>query len=225
MKNKLNKYITTNPTKFQIAKDNKWEECLIIDLSSPILKPEEIQNYLDKEEYSYLAIEYQWDQPEGAYVLNIGHSDSILISDHTAFLSFLLNQSKNYTNFNNLISNIDSKLFAKEYLLTRAIDFIRVSIFNYWFPAGPVDIWKKGDPKELNLEKLKKLFAGHENLLETDINFQAAAIAFDYDYEKLDFGARHILKVPSAKKVNGKWILDFELMLKYFNELFNFRTN
>ena len=44
------------------------------------------------------------------------------------------------------------------------------------------------------------------------------AFAFEYDFESKPFGARHIMKVPSARKEGDIWKLDFDLMMKYLKE-------
>lgn len=218
----IGKYINTEPTKFQIAKDNKWEECWIIDLSAAVPSKETIQKYLNEGSYDYLAIEIQWDEPEGAYVFHLGYSDDMAIKEHAEFIAHLLDCAKNYDSFKTLVDRIDTEVIGRKFLFSDQLDFVRVSIFNYWFSSGPVDIWKSGEPRKLNKEKLEELFVDHQNIIKSDLNFQAMAFAYCYDYKDKEFGVRHIIHVPSAKKLDGQWVMDFDLMLKYLKELEGF---
>ena len=224
MKEKISKYINTQPTVFEIAKDNMWEEAWIIKISDGVPATGDIKKYLDKEPYSYLAVEIQWDQPEGAYVLNIGHSKVMKMKSHEDFIKQLLELStKKYVDFGVLVDCIDSEVIGRPYLFTQELDFVRVGVFNYWFSEGPVDIWKKGEARSMDKNKLSEMFKGHENVLKTDLNFQAMAFAYTYDFENVEFGLRHIMKVPSSKKVGDKWELDFDLMLKFLSEWEDFK--
>lgn len=220
----LNKQINTNPNFFQIAKDNKWEECWTIDLSKLIPSSEKISNFLSNDNYSFLAVEYQWNQPEGTYVLHIGYSKCMKIQSHERFITHMLSLAYNYKNFAQLIEQIDTEVIGREYLFKQSLELVRVGIFNHWFSTNPVDIWRTGDSRNLDFAKLKEKFVGHENLIQTDLNFQAMALAYSYDFENMQFGVRHALKVPSAKKIGKGWNIDYELMLKFLKELENFET-
>ena len=106
-----------------------------------------------------------------------------------------------YYNFESIIEKIDEQIIGRRYLFKQDLDFIRVGIFNHWFSTGPVEIWKKGEPCVLTKKQILDKLEGHENLLKTNLNFQSMAFAYSYDYESMDFGVRHILKVPSSKKL------------------------
>lgn len=225
MINYLDKKITTNPIFFQIAKDNKWEECWTIDLKNPIPSVKEILDFLSKDSYSFLAVEYQWNQPEGSYVLHIGYSKCMKIKSHENFITQMLSLAYNYKNFAQLIEQVNREIIGREYLFKQELELVRVGIFNHWFSSNPVDIWKTGDSRKVDLEKLKKIFIGHENLIQTNLNFQAMVLAYSYDFETMKFGVRHGIKVPSAKKIGENWHIDFELMLKFLKELENFKIS
>jgi len=223
MKEKISKYIITKPAVFQIAKDNKYEQSWIIDIQKVFPTKEEVETYLNKEKFTYLAIEIQWSQPEGAYVLTILFSKCMIVKNPQEFILKMFQLVNEYQNFDDLINRIDKEIIGREYLFKQDLEYVSVGIFNHWFSTGPVVIWQKGDEKIINKAILDAKFKGHEYLLKTDLNFQAMAYGYCKDFEKQEFGIRHIFHSPSAKKVEDTWHLDFDQMLKYLHEWENFK--
>lgn len=247
-KTKAAGYIYTNPVKFQVAKDNKYEEVWVIDLVNVLPSREEIQEYLQREPYRDIAIEIIWEQSEGSYVLTVFHNSNIKLQSEEDFIYSTLMILKDKPGFVGIIDKINSEVIGSDYLFSQELDLLRVGIFNHWFSTGPVDIWHKGEPREMTLEQLKAKFKGYENLLSTSLNFQALYLAYSYGPDAEAPAVKHGFKVPSTRKISGAentsdkidktdkiyqthhemasitWELDFELMLKYLKELegFNF---
>jgi len=62
------------PDKIQFAVDGKYENAWVIDINDPRPTEEQLQDYLIKEEFSELVVEYIWRSSDGenANVVTIG---------------------------------------------------------------------------------------------------------------------------------------------------------
>lgn len=197
------------PDKIQFALDGKYENAWTIDINDPRPTEEQLQDYLIKEEFSELVVEYIWRSSDGenANVVTIGKNDNLLAKNSIDFMKLSLNVFYDYGNFDDFVNYIDRKIIGFDFLFKTPLDAIRVGVLNHWFSVGPVDLWRRGEVLP-TLESIQTKVATNPRLTPTSLNYQTIAFIFNLD-RKLR-GAYHVIKAPAAKKTEAGWEIDCE---------------
>lgn len=141
----------------QFAKDGKYEESWIISLNENRPAKNKIKDYLNKDSYQKLIVEYIWGNniDEERYVLTVIQDDACLEKNKYQFVKKCLDILYDRLSFENLINQIDQQIIGKGFLLKQLVQKVRLGIFNHWFSVGPIEIWNGGDNLNLNLIKEK----------------------------------------------------------------------
>jgi hypothetical protein len=217
---RMSSLLPNKPYALELAKDNRWEECLVIELPYRGDMTQRLANYLAKGKFEAVAIEAHFKDSNGlTNIFGIKYKRRLRVSE-LEFLEVFADAARNYIDFPHLISTLDLKVYGKsEFLLSGDPDIITVGIVNHWFSTGPVQIWKKGASKRLTAPQLERLFKARPEIAETRLNFQGISIIYDSN------GAvsRHYLKPSCGKYQRGKYRLDKRLILALLKEFLGFR--
>jgi hypothetical protein len=73
---------------------------------------------------------------------------------------------------------------------------VSIGIFNYWFSAGPLDLWKTGD--NCSEEMIRQKITVRPDIEKTRLNFQGLLFKFDVDGKY--HGPYYGFKTPCCKK-------------------------
>ncbi len=208
------------PDKIQFAIDGKYENAWVIDINDPRPTEDQLQDYLIKEEFSELVVEYIWRSTDGenANVVTIGKNDNLLAKNSADFMKLTLDVFYDYGNFDDFVNYIDRKVIGFDFLFKAPLDAIRVGVLNHWFSVGPVDLWRRGEVFP-TLDAIKTKVATNPRLSPTSLNYQAVAFIFNLD-RKLR-GPYHVIKTSAAKKTNSGWEVDYEKFYTQMNNWFN----
>ncbi len=208
------------PDKIQFAIDGKYENAWVIDINDPRPTEDQLQDYLIKEEFSELVVEYIWRSTDGenAIVVTIGKNDNLLAKNSADFMKLTLDVFYDYGNFDDFVNYIDRKVIGLDFLFKAPLDAIRVGVLNHWFSVGPVDLWRRGEVFP-TLDAIKTKVATNPRLSPTSLNYQAVAFIFNLD-RKLR-GPYHVIKTSAAKKTNSGWEVDYEKFYTQMNNWFN----
>lgn len=209
--------ITGKPDKIQFAKDGKYEEAWVIDINDPRPEDKDFQEYLDRETFNDLIVEFLWRSRDGENlnVITLMHNENLKASSHLDFMNLSLRTLHEYVNFEWFTRFINSEIIGFDFFLKAPLDIVRVGVMNHWFSVGPVDLWKKGDPIP-DMETVKTKIAANPKLNPTVLNYQALAFLFNAD-KKLA-GPFHVIKAPCAKLNGESWEMDYEKTQKYLTD-------
>jgi len=144
LKNTLSKIIISRPDTIQFAKDRKYEESLIIPRSSVKPTDEDIDDYIQKEQFELLIVEYIWNSTDddSRFVLTVFFDKKCKLPDNKKFISICFDLFYSDTNFSEIIDSIDNKIIGKPYLFLYPVESVNISVFNHWLSVGPVELWK-----------------------------------------------------------------------------------
>jgi hypothetical protein len=213
LKERLAPFITTAPDVVQFAKDRKFEEAWII--RSPTSRPssEECRRYLQKERFDVLILEYVWNSEDDdrRFVLTLLQDKHVKVRDPEEFLETSLDLFYKKLDFISLMNALDAQVIGKEYLLQQPVDTVSMGIFNYWFSAGPINLWKTGDI--YSEERFRDKITARPEIQKTRLNFQALYFRFNNDgrYDGPTYG----LKTPCCKKDGNFWVVDFSTTFRW----------
>lgn len=215
--------ISGKPDMIQFAKDGKYESAWKIMISDGRPTAEEIQSYLDAEEFNDLIVEYLWKSRDGenANVMTLFHNENMAVESNHDFINFSLDAFYDYTTFGDFKNYIDKRIIGFDFLFKSPVDVIRIGILNHWFSVGPVDLWKRGEVRP-TLDQIRQKVLSNPKLNPSALNYQSLAFIFNFD-KKLR-GPYYVLKAPCSKKTESGWEVDFEKTEHYINswlDIFN----
>jgi hypothetical protein len=214
LKEKLAQLITTSPDVVQFTKDRKFEEAWIIKNSAARPSPEECKNYLDKQNFKVLILEYVWNSQDDdkRFVLTLFQDERVKMRDPEKFVKTSLDLFYKKPDFLTLIDTLDADVIGKQYLLQGPVDAVSIGIFNYWFSTGPIDpLWKAGD--KYREDTIREKITARPDIQKTRLNFQGLFFKFNVDgrYDGPYYG----LKTPCCKKDGNFWVVDFPTTFRW----------
>ncbi|KKP87041.1 MAG: hypothetical protein UR89_C0008G0013 [Candidatus Roizmanbacteria bacterium GW2011_GWA2_35_8] len=208
LKDKLSKIITLKPDIMQFAKDRKYEESWILPIEN--LKPtdEIIDNYLSKEKFETLIVEYIWNSKDdnNRFVLTLFLDKKCQLQNPKEFVEICLNLFYNYQNFYNFIDTIDLQIIGKNYLLLNPVDSINIGVFNHWLSVRPVELWSRGE--EYNFDNVKSKIHAWPEIEKTNLNYQG--LLFRFNVNGNVNGPYYGIKTPCCNKQESFWIVNYE---------------
>jgi hypothetical protein len=213
LKERLAPFITTAPEIVQFAKDGKFEKAWIIRRSGPRPSDEDCRKYIQKEKFQVLILEYVWNfgEDDRRFVLTLLQDKHVKVRDPEEFLETSLDLFYKKLDFISLMNALDAQVIGKEYLLQQPVDTVSMGIFNYWFSAGPINLWKTGDI--YSEERFRDKITARPEIQKTRLNFQALYFRFNNDgrYDGPTYG----LKTPCCKKDGNFWVVDFSTTFRW----------
>ncbi len=209
----LIKNIKSPAETIQFAKDGKYEEAWIIQIDDKCPSLHQIQDYLKKESYEKIAVEFIWNQDDDAkrFVLTVIHSDKTALETSINYIQSCLNIFFAKTSAFQMIDQYDHQIIEKSCLLQKPVQHIRLGVFNHWFSVGPIEIWDQGE--EINLSTILDKINNRKNVKSSKLNYQG--LAFIYNFDGKEAGPYHVLKTPCCKKTTDSWIVDNQLVRYY----------
>ena len=207
LRNKLSEIITVSPDVIQFAKDRKYEEAWIISKSENRPSELDINNYLNKESFEILIVEYIWNSNdnENRFVLTLFLDKNCILKDPKKFVDINMDLFYKYPGFEEFISNLDKKVVGHEYLFTNKIDLINIGIFNYWLSTGPVELWKGGEV--FDMKEVQKKIEQRPEINITSMNYQG--LLFRFNVAGNGYGPTYGIKTPCCKSDGSVWKVDF----------------
>ena len=204
----LSEIIISKPDILQFAKDGKYEECWIIPLTQSKPSGKKIKDYLQKDKFKTLIVEYIWNSCDDShrFVLTLFLDKKCQLQDPKKFINISLDLFYDYQDFKTFIQVIDNKIIRREYLLNNPVDSIGIGIFNHWFSVGPAELWSKGD--KYNIDIIKSKILAHPEIEKTTLNYQGLVFRFNTD-GNLN-GPFYGIKTPCCNKIGNKWTVDFK---------------
>jgi len=216
----LSQTITSKPDILQFAKDRKYEESWIIPSSQSRPATKEIEDYLSKDTFETIIVEYIWNSQDDnkRFVLTIFLDKNCKLKDSEKFISISLALFYDYRDFNTLITELDKQIIGNEYLLTSPVDAVNMSVFNHWLSVGPVDLWKKNE--SYNKDIVKSKIMTRPEIERTTLNYQGLLFRFNINGEYN--GPYYGIKTPCCNKIGNEWIVNYDtidywmrMMLKF----------
>jgi hypothetical protein len=204
----LSEVISTKPDVLQFAKDRKYEEAWIINLHELPPSQKEIVEYVNKEKFETLIVEYIWNSKDddNRFVLTLFLDKKCQLQDLKKFIDISLGLFYNYRNFESFINTIDTQIVGREYLLNGPVDSVNMSVFNYWLSVGPVELWKVGDVYDSTAVTNK--IKARPNIEKTKLNYQGLLFRFNIN-GNLN-GPYYGIKTPCCTKIGNDWIVDYD---------------
>lgn len=205
---KLNEKIKSNPDIIQFAKDRRYEESWIIPINHSRPTEKEINDYLQKEKFEIIIVEYIWNSQDdnNRFVLTLFLDKKCKLQNSKEFINISLNLFYNYQDFNTFIQTIDKKIIGKEYLLVNNVDSVNLSVFNYWLSVGPVELWDKDG--EYIFKDIKSKIISRPEIEKTKLNYQGLLFRFNIN-GNFD-GPYYGIKTPCCDKKENQWIINYE---------------
>ena len=107
---------------------------------------DEWKRYIDREKFEVLIVEYVWNSEDDdkRFVLTLFQDKHVKMRKPDEFVKTCLDLFYDKVDFLTLLNKLDAEVIGKQYLLQNPVDAVSIGIFNYWFSAGPVDLWKIG---------------------------------------------------------------------------------
>lgn len=217
LKKILSKVVTGRPDVLQFAKDRKYEESWIIPLSQPKPTEKEIDNYLQRDVFKTIIVEYIWNSQDNdnRFVLTLFLDDKCNLTDPREFMHIALRLFYEYPNFPSFIQRINNEIIGRDYLLNNSVDSINLSVFNHWLSVGPVDLWEKGN--EYNFEKIKSKIQARPEIEKTKLNYQG--LLFRFNVKGNLNGPYYGIKTPCCNKSGDEWIIDFNKVDRWIRHM------
>jgi len=213
---KINKYIVNKPSKIQIAKDDKWEEVWIIDLTKRLPTSEELREYLQSSSFNYVSIEMLFEQSDGIYIFGMDYNDHLVVKTPFGFLMYVIGITHRFVDFNSFVQELSDKLIGKPYMFIDEADAIRIGVVNHWISVGLCIVWQKDWPKHIQLSELRKKLESNQKLYKTKINYQG--MSFAVNLKGFSPGICHWIKSPCCDKKGDSWILSEQKIIQYLKE-------
>jgi hypothetical protein len=215
--------IAGKPYVAQIAKDNRWEDCWIINLDKNVPGKTELSDYLGKSPFSSLAIELLFKNTRNqTTIFGVIHNASLNKKAPLDFLSAILELSLGAPSFSALISQLEKEVIGRRYLLfASSPDLIRIGVVNHWFSIGPIDIWKAPSPPQLSREELLSLLGKKPEVDSSARNYQG--VSFIYNTNPL--GLYYWIKPQCGSPEGRIWRVDTEIVLEYLTRIFGFSAS
>jgi len=215
LKDKLAKKITSKPDVIQFAKDRKFEGAWIIPLSQNKPTKDEVDDYLSKEKFEVIIVEYIWNSTDddNRFVLTLFLDKKCKLQDPKKFLEICFDFFYNYSDFSTFIKTIDLQIIGKPYLLLNKTDSVNLSVFNYWLSVGPVELWQKGN--EFNIEEITQKIKKRPEIEKTKLNYQG--LFFRFNVNGQDDGPYYGIKTPCCDKQNDDWVINYKKIDYWMN--------
>lgn len=206
LRNKLIKIISGKPDTLQFAKDRKFEEAWTISISQSRPSTQEIDNYLQKEEFQTVIVEYMWNSNSDneRFILTLFLDKNCVLKDPKEFINLNLDNFYSYTDFLSLINFFDEQIVGHPYVLTNIPDSVNLSVFNYWLSVGPVELWTKGE--KYNKETVIQRIKSRPEIEKTKLNYQGLFFRFNVDNKQS--GPYYGIKTPCCRKIGDSWLID-----------------
>jgi hypothetical protein len=201
----------------QFAKDGKYEQSWIINLNDKRLSAKDISEYISKELYQNLIVEFIWypNDDSNRFVLTVIQDINCKVKDGIEFISICLDIFYSRLDFPSVIQTLNSRIIGNDFLLNANVELVRLGIFNHWFSTGPIDLWKTGELLEKRV--IDERINSRPEIKSTSLNYQG--LAFIYNFNKNLPGPYHILKTPCCKKIENTWAVDNDLVFKWMSKL------
>lgn len=208
IKSKLQEIIVTRPDVIQFAKDRKYEEAWIIDLSNPQPTESQIKQYLEREKFNIIIVEYIWNSKDddNRFVLTLFLDEHCELKNSNDFVSISFDLFYHYSDFSGFLSRLDAEVVGSKYLLLNQPDAINLGVFNHWLSVGPVDLWQEGEvykPDEVGAK-----ITARPDISRTVLNYQG--LLFRFNSRGNHNGPYYGIKTPCCHKINDGWVIDFE---------------
>ena len=214
---KVAKYIKSRPRTIQVAKDGKWEQSWIIELSQGSPSRMDIQDYMNRGAYKDVAVEVVFDEPQGQhFILGLTYNDYLHVKTAEEFLGVFIDASIHYDTFQSFIVKLNHQIIGQNVLFAGSPDLIRIGIVNHWFTVGPCLVWQKGWPKEMSKMQLDQRLATKPEVIETKLNYQGMSFIFNIKGDAP--GLCHWMKSPCSMKEGDLWRLDRAMILRYLHD-------
>lgn len=208
--------IKSKPTSIQIAKDGKWEDAWIVDVTKVEPSPSDIKDYLARSVYKDIAVEAVFEGAGGEhYILGLTFNNNLRVKTAESFLQSFISSCVQYDAFPSFIDRLNQQVIGQNVLMTGDPDLIRIGIVNHWFSVGPCLVWEKDWPKEMSKKKLEERLQTKPAVIETALNYQG--MSFIFNVEGKEPGLCHWMKSPCSLKENGLWRLDRTMILNYLH--------
>lgn len=212
----ISKFITAPPEIIQIAKDGKWESCLIIDLRIHIPKEKDIDNFLSGPKYNSLAAELIFP---GNFIWGMIFRKGLKVSSGKGFIIELIQFALSFSNFTTFCNDVETNLLGFTGLFKEEPDLIRIGIVNHWFSVGPLLVWEKGNDKELLVSDLNLKLKGKAEVAKSNLNYQRLSFIFATQDIKMPY---HWMKSPCAKQDSKSWVVDIDQVGFFLKEWLDF---
>lgn len=217
MIDRVAKNIKSKPRTIQVAKDGKWEQAWIIEISQGSPSRTDIQGYLNREVYKDVSIEVVFDEPQGQhFILGLTYNDHLHVKTAEEFLGVFTDACIRYVSFQSFIEKLNRQVVERDGLLAGSPDLIRIGIVNHWFTVGPCLVWQKGWPKEMSTAQLDQRLQTKPEVIETILNYQGMSFIFNIKGDAP--GLCHWMKSPCSVKEGDLWRLDRAMILRYLHD-------
>ncbi len=204
----LAKIITTKPDIIQFVKDRKYERSWIIPLLQNKPTEKEIDNYLVKEKFGVIIVEYIWNSKDdnNRFVLTLFLDKKCALQDPKKFIEICLDKFYNYVDFTDLVKFINEQIVGVEYLFQYPVDSINLSVFNHWLSVGPVELWQKSEKydKQKIIDKIKS----RPEIEKTKLNYQG--LLFRFNINGNFNGPYYGIKTPCCDRLGDSWLINYE---------------
>lgn len=215
--------ISQEPFLIQVAKDQQWEETWNIPLSTEFSKRKAIVQYLKVKPFTSIAVEILFQGKEGVFIWGLLYNNKLKIKTPAEFLEIVIKAVGKYHNFTSLVNYLDQMVVGEKYFFTKQPELIRIGIVNHWFSVGPLDLWKRGQPKSFTRDNLVRKLKQRPELFQTYLNYQG--LAFLFNLENKAPGLRYWIKTPCSRQKQGKWYLDVDLIMQFLTVWQGFKIN
>lgn len=217
-------YIKSKPTSIQIAKDGKWEDAWIVDVTKVEPSLSDIKYYLSGSVYKEISVEAVFEEAgDGDYILGLTFNNHLHVKTAESFLQMFISACLHFNTFHLFIDVLNRQVIGQNVLLTGDPDLIRIGIVNHWFSVGPCLVWQKGWSKEMSKAKLEERLQTKPEVIETKLNYQG--MSFIFNVSGITPGLCHWMKSPCSRKGNGIWRLDRTMILDYLHSWQSFTTS
>ena len=208
IKDVISQMVTSKPDVIQFAKDRKFEESWIITLVSTKPTEQDINNYLLKEKFEILIVEYVWNSNDDnkRFVITIFLDKNCKLQDPKKFVNISLDIFYHYSDFLTLIKIFDTRIIGNEYLLVNPVESVNLSVFNHWLSVGPVDLWKSGD--FYNIDSITEMIKARPEIEKTKLNYQG--LLFRFNINGNFNGPYYGIKTPCCDRLGDSWLINYE---------------